>query len=237
MPEIRHIDFYSHILGHHLKLEITGSWGYPVLMFPTSGGSYLQNRDFGLNGSVYHLVEQGKVKLYNISTLDLDNFYNDHIHPNARIYHYNQFVYFLVDELIPAIQRECNTHRIAVAGCSFGGYHAANLAFRFPDLVSHMISMSGIFSIRNYVRGSHSELVYFNCPEEFMPGEEAWKYHHMQIVLSTSDWDSCKPKNINMSKILGLKGIAHWYDEQKWIEHDWPLWRMVFPHFLGTFFG
>jgi len=39
-----------------------------------------------------------------------------------------------------------------------------------------------------------------------------------------------------MAKILSSKGINYWYDEKKWISHDWPLWRMVFPEFIGAFF-
>jgi esterase/lipase superfamily enzyme len=58
----------------------------------------------------------------------------------------------------------------------------------------------------------------------------------MQIVLGTSDWDSCKPNNQNMAGILSSKGIPHWYDEKKWIAHDWPLWRMIFPEYVGNYF-
>jgi esterase/lipase superfamily enzyme len=78
--------------------------------------------------------------------------------------------------------------------------------------------------------------IYFNCPDEFMPNEEGWKYLHMQVVLGTSDWDSCKPMNQNMAGILSSKGIPHWYDERKWISHDWPLWRMIFPEYIGKYF-
>jgi esterase/lipase superfamily enzyme len=59
----------------------------------------------------------------------------------------------------------------------------------------------------------------------------------MHIVLSTSDQDICKEKNVEMAEILRIKGIDFWYDERKWIGHDWPLWRMVFPTFIGTFFS
>ncbi|MFC3157815.1 hypothetical protein ACFOEQ_04355 [Chryseobacterium arachidis] len=59
----------------------------------------------------------------------------------------------------------------------------------------------------------------------------------MHIVLSTSDQDICRDKNIEIAEILRSKGIDFWYDERKWINHDWPLWRMVFPTFIGTFFS
>jgi enterochelin esterase-like enzyme len=40
-----------------------------------------------------------------------------------------------------------------------------------------------------------------------------------------------------MAGILTEKGINHWYDEQKWIDHDWVLWRMVFRNLLEGFSG
>ena len=51
-----HIDFHSHILGKSLDLLITGHWGYPILMFPTSMGTAFQNRDSGLLKSIEPLL-------------------------------------------------------------------------------------------------------------------------------------------------------------------------------------
>ncbi len=237
MPQIEHTDYYSHLLNASLKVEVTGLFGYPVLMFPTSQGLYTQNHDFKLNESVGHLVDQGKIKLYNIETIDKYSFYDDHISPQERIRNYELYVQFLSREFVPYLQRLHSVHRIAIAGASFGGYHAANFAFRFPDYISHLFCLSGAFTIRNFMDGFTDNLVYFNCPREFMPNDEAWKFKHMHIVLSTSDQDICKNATQEMAAILSNKGIDHWYDEQKWISHDWPLWRMVFPVFMGRFFG
>lgn len=237
MPQIIHTDYYSHILGMSIKVEVTGHFGYPMIMFPTSQGSYTQNTDFHLNDSISWFTDNGRLKLFNLQTIDNLSFYNNNISAYDRIRNYELYVQFLVQEFIPYIQRTHNTHRVAVAGASFGGYHASNFAFRFPDLVSHIFCLSGAFSIRNFMDGLQDDLVYFNCPEEFVRNDEAWKYKHMHIVLSTSDRDICLEPTRRMSGILAAKGIDHWYDEQKWIDHDWPLWRMVFPKFVGRFFG
>lgn len=237
MPRIEHTDFYSHILGISVPVEITGHYGYPVLMFPTSQGSYTQNHDFKLNESISWFTNEGKLKLYNVQTIDKLSLYNKNIHPAERIRNYELFVQFLVKEYVPYLQRQHQTHRIAIAGASFGGYHSANFAFRFPDLISHLFCLSGAFDIRSFMDGYSDDLVYFNCPREFVKNDEAWKYRHMHIVLSTSDQDICLGPTQEMAGILSQKGIDHWYDERKWISHDWPLWRMVFPMFVGRFFG
>lgn len=236
MPKIEYTDYYSHILGTSLHVEITGHYGFPILMFPTSKGQFTQNHDFYLNDSVNWFVEQGKIKLYNIQTIDGWSFYDRGIAPWERIRNYEKWVQFIRYEYIPYLQRIHSTHRIGVAGASFGGYHAANIAFRFPDLISHLFCLSGSFTIRDFMDGYNDDLVYFNCPREFVKNDEAWKYKHMNIVLSTSDQDICLDQTREMAGILYSKGINYWYDERKWINHDWPLWRMVFPMFIGEFF-
>ncbi len=59
MSHIEHHKYYSHILNRDVKIEVTGTYGYPVIMFPTSKGQYTQNHDFGLNDSISFLVDSG----------------------------------------------------------------------------------------------------------------------------------------------------------------------------------
>lgn len=231
-----HIKFYSHILGKDIDVLISGHWGYPILMFPTSMGSYMQNKDFGLNDTVAHLVNTGKVKLYNVGSIDFQSFYAKDLSPAIKIYNYNLYTRFIKEEFVPYLQRECNVHRVAVAGCSFGGYHCTNFALKYPDFVSHCFSMSGAFSIKSFMGGYYDDNVYFNNPMDFMQNEANWKYNHMKIVLGTSDWDICRQDNIEMSRLLASKEIGHWYDERKWATHDWPLWKMVFPEYVSQMF-
>ena len=237
MPKIVYTDYYSHILGRSLKVEVTGDWGYPILMFPTTKGQYVQNRDFNLNASVNWFTEHGKVKLYNIETLDAENIYNKSIHPDERIYRYNLYHQFLVEEYIPFLQKENHTPTIATAGCSFGGYHAANFGFRNPGLVSHIISMSGAFSVRDFMKGGTSDLIFYHSPDEFMRTEQSWMYNHLTAVLGTTDRDVLKKDNQRMASILAERQIKFWYDEKKWADHDWPIWSQMFPEYLGKFFA
>ncbi len=111
MSHIEHTDYYSNILGISLKVEVTGHYGHPVIMFPTSQGQYTQNHDFHLNGSINWFVEQGKVKLYNIETIDSWSFYDNTISPQQRIRNYERYVQFLIKEFVPYIQKLHKTHR------------------------------------------------------------------------------------------------------------------------------
>ncbi len=229
------VSFYSHVLGRNLQVKVYGHWGFPVLLFPTSMGNINQLEYQGFIDSVSDKISHGLTKLFVVESIDFDSFYSDHLSSKIKISNYQLYTKFLKEELIPMIQRESNVHRIGIGGCSFGGYHAANFAFKYPDLIQFLISLSGTFSIKNFLHGYYDENVYFNSPFDYLPDAESWTFNHLKIALGTSDWDICRQDNLALSRLLGQKQIDHWYDEKKWITHDWPLWKMQFPEYLDAF--
>ena len=225
--------WYSPTLGRDIELLVYGDWGYPILLFPTSLGNFYQNRDMGLTESARWFVETGKVKLYCVDSIDKESWYAKHLSPAVRAHNYALYDRFLSNELVPAIQTECNVEKIGVAGCSFGGYHALNFGFKHPEKVAHLFSMSGAFDVRSFVGGHFDDNVYFNNPIDFMQNEQGWRYNHMKIVLGTSEWDICLKDNLQMAEILSRKGIPHWLDLRGYQTHDWPLWCEMFPDYIS----
>ncbi len=228
-----HISYYSHYLGRSIDLLVYGHWGYPILLFPTTMGRFYQAKDMGLIESVRGLVESGKYKIYCIDSIDADSWYGKYLHPGTRVANHAQYDKFLTHELVPMIQTQCSVDKIGVAGCSFGGFHAANFAFKHPEQVAYLISMSGAFNIRSFLDGHYDDNVYFNNPVDYMPQEQGWRYGHMKIVLGTSEWDICLHANRTLSNILNSKGINHWLDVRGWEKHDWPLWNNMLPEYLS----
>ena len=150
--------------------------GLPLISFPTSFGRYYQNRDFGLTGSVSGYVDAGKITVYCPDAIDLKSFYNKSIHPADRMRTHNAYENVIVRDVFDLARRECNSHRAAVCGASLGAYHAANIAFRHPDVVSHLISLSGSFDIRSFFDRCHDDNIYFNSPYEYLPNTiDPWK--------------------------------------------------------------
>ncbi len=231
--EEKHIKYYSHHLQREIDMLVFGSWGYPILLFPTTLGKYYQAKDMGLIASVRGLVESGKYKIYCIDSIDAESWYAKHLSPDYRVLNHVQYDKFLSNELVPFIRSECHVEKIGVGGCSFGGFHAANFAFKHPDKIAYLVSMSGAFDIRSFMDGFYNDNVYFNNPVDYLPNEQGWKYGHMKIVLGTSEWDICLGSNIKLSDILNAKGIDHWLDIWGWEKHDWPLWHKMFPHYLS----
>jgi len=225
--------WYSHHLGRDIEMLVYGHWGYPVLLFPTSMGRYYQNKDFGLIDTVREAVEAGKIKIYCIDSIDSDSWYAKHLAPSMRIHNHNWYDRMLHEELVPMIQHECQTPRLAAGGCSFGGYQALNFAFRHPEQVSHLWSMGAAFDIRQFLDGYYDDNVYFNNPPDYLPNAHNEHYYRMQIILGTSVHDFCRGANEHMSHILNQKGIQHWLDIRPWGEHDWPVWREMFAQYVN----
>ena len=211
---------------------VFGHQGYPVVLFPTSMGRYYENKDFKLIEASKWYINNGSVKIFCPDSIDSLSLYNKEIHPADRIRNHIQYDKMLNDELIPAIMHETGHGKVVTAGCSFGGYHAANFAFKHPDKVSHMYSMSGAFDIRGQLDGFYNDDVYYNNPVDFLYGANDAGLWQMKIILGTSEHDICKDANLQLSGILNGKGINHWLDIRQG-EHDWPVWREMFPHYLS----
>jgi esterase/lipase superfamily enzyme len=228
-----HTRLFSTNLGIELEMETYGHWGYPVLAFPTSLGRYSQNKDFKLVASAAAFIDSGKIKLYCIDSIDTLSFYNESMHPSQRIHNYVLYDKFLNEELVPKIMEECNSQHIAVAGCSFGGYHAANFAFKHPEKTKYLISMGGAFDIKPRLNGFYNDEVFFNNPPDFLTDASDENLWNMKIVLGTSDLDFCKEANISLAHILQQKNIPYWLDIRNGLTHDWPAWCKMFPDYLA----
>ena len=225
--------WYSHNLNADFELLAFGHSGYPILLFPTSMGRYFENKDFKMIDSISWFIEEGKIKVYCVDSIDRLSWYNKDIQPADRVKNHIWYDKLLLEEVSPLMRQETGHSKIIAAGCSFGGYHAANFAFRHPWLVSHLFSMSGAFDIKGQLDGFYNDDVYFNNPVDFVPNDNNPELWNMKIVLGTSDRDMCRGDNERLSDILNQKGIQHWLDIRKNANHDWPIWRQMLPDYLS----
>jgi len=233
MPHEHYHRWYSPRLSRDIEVLAFGHAGYPIILFPTSMGRYYENKDFKLIDSVSWYLDQGLIKIYCPDGIDMVSWYNKHIHPADRVRNHIWYDDMLLHELIPLAQRETGVGRVATAGCSFGGYHATNFAFRHPEVVKYVFNMGAAFDIRGQLDGFYNDDVYFNNPMDYMPGANNSSYYDMMVVLGTGTHDMCWEANEKMAEILRAKGIPHWLDVRQNAPHDWPVWREMFPHYLS----
>jgi esterase/lipase superfamily enzyme len=233
----QHVRWYTSHLSREFDMLIFGYAGYPVILFPTSLGRYYQNRDFGLIGSVAHLLDAGKVKIYCPDGVDEQSWYNKSIHPADRIKTHQAYERVILYDVVQRAQQETGHTRICVSGPSFGGYHAVNFALRHPEITGYCLSLGGSFDIRSFLDGYYDDNAYFNNPVDYLPNlGDQWfldHLHRMGIVLGTGDRDLCRDRNLHLSRLLNSKSIAHFLDDRKNCGHDWNYWRDMFPFYLS----
>jgi esterase/lipase superfamily enzyme len=225
--------WYSPTIGRDFEMLVFGHAGYPVILFPTSRGSYYQNKDQGLIETARWFLETGKVKIYCPDSLDAASWYNKSISPAERAWQHSLYDKLILEEVVPRATYETGHQRLVLAGCSFGGYHAANFAFRHPGLTAYCFPMSGIFDIRSFTDGYYDDNVYFNNPIDYLDGATDPALWQMGIVLGTAERDICRGQNEWMSRLLSAKSISHWLDIRPDRDHDWPVWKEMFPHYLS----
>jgi esterase/lipase superfamily enzyme len=225
--------WHSPSIGRDFEMLVFGHSGQPVILFPTSKGSYFQNKDQGMMEAVRYFLEQGKVKIYCPASIDSSSWYDRSIPPSARAFNQTCYDQLIRTEILPRAQYETGYGRMAMGGCSFGGYHAVNFAFRHPDLCSYCFSMSGVFDIRPFLNGYYDDNVYFNNPVDFIPADSDIDLWRMGVVLGAGGEDICRDSNERLSRILSAKKIEHWLDIRPGAVHDWPVWRLMFPHYLS----
>jgi esterase/lipase superfamily enzyme len=225
--------WYSNNLSMDIEMLTFGHAGIPIIIFPTTLGSYFEAKDFLLIDSVRWFIEQGKVQIYCPDGTNKHSWYNKKIHPSQRVKNHIWYDKFILEELVERIRHQTPLGKVGVAGCSFGGYTAANFAFKYPHVVKYLISMSGSFDIKSFLDGYYDDNVYFNNPVDYLPDLQNPELNHMGIILGTSDWDICKSANFHLSDLLHRKGIQHWLDVVSDSPHDWPLWRYMFPKYLA----
>jgi len=225
--------WYSPSLSRHIEVLAFGHRGYPIILFPTSMGRYYENKDFKLIDSVAWYLDEGLVKIYCPDGLDSLSWYNKSIPPPDRVRNHMWYDHMLVSELVPLAQRETGVNRVATAGCSFGGYHATNFAFKHPEVTKYVFNMGAAFDIKGQLDGYYDDNVYFNNPMDFIPNADSPFFKDMFVVLGTGTQDMCWDANEKMAGILRAKGIHHWLDVRQGQPHDWPAWREMFPHYLS----
>lgn len=225
--------WYSPNLSMDMEMLVYGDRGYPVIIFPTTKGRYYESKDFGLVDTAHWFVERGFIQLFCPDSKDAHSWYNRAVHPYHRAMNHTWYDKMILEEVVGRVRWNTGMGKVAVAGASFGGYHATNFAFKHPEYVSHLFSMSGAFDIKSFMDGYYDNNVYFNNPVDFVPGMNHPALWQMNIVLGTSEWDICMDANKHLSYLLHQKGVNHWLDMRGWKEHDWPLWREMFPHYLS----
>jgi len=241
-----HVEYHkwwSPRLGQDMEIKVYGHFGKPVLVFPAQGGRFYEYEDFGMVEVVRPFINDGKIKLITVDSIDYQSWANWSAHPADRARRHEAYDGYIVQEVVPFIQQNCAgaTLKMITTGCSMGAYHAANFFFRHPDIFDTVVALSGLYQLGMFVGDYSDDLIYFNSPLRFLPPlSDPWyieQYCQSKIIICCGQgaWEDAMLADTRaMQQVLAEKAIPAWIDI--WgqdVNHDWPWWRKMAPYFLG----
>ena len=233
--------WFSGALGREMELLTFAAAGQPrglpVLVFPTSCGRFYEFEERGMVWALRRQIEEGRVQLFCVDSVDAESWYNRGVGPDWRVARHLQYERYVLEEVMPLLQARSGGASAVAAGCSFGAYHAANLALRRPDLFRGLLAMSGIFNPSRFLDGYYDENVYFHSPVDYISNlHDGWyldRYREAKYVLAAGEHDICRGANEAMAGVMQAKGIpvelAIWGEQAL---HDWPVWQRMVEHYL-----
>lgn len=229
--------WWSWRLDRNMELLVFGHAGLPILVFPTSQGRFYEFEDRGMVTAIGDKIHNGEIQLFCLDSVDSESWYNRNVPPRWRIARHVQYENYIMEEVLPLIRLKNINPRLASLGCSFGGFHAVNIALRHPDRITGFLSMSGAFELSSFLSGYYDQDVYFNLPAHYLPGlTDRWyfdRYQRNHYVLATGWDDQCLSQNQNLARIMGEKGVPHnLYIWETWNSHDWPTWAQMMNVYL-----
>ena len=236
--QTRYLKEYSHVLGREMECKVYGHSGRPVLFAPCQDGRYFDFENFHMDDVFAPWIESGQVMVISIDTMDKET-WSGKGEAYSRIRRHEQWMCYIVDEVVPFIREISGRSDIIAFGCSLGATHAVNLFFRFPERFTGLLALSGIYTAE-YGFGSYmDEVVYRNSPVHYLSNMSPdhpyiARYNRNQgiICVGQGAWEQVDTTCI-LDELFREKGIDVWVDY--WghdVSHDWPWWYKQVAYFM-----
>ena len=233
--------WYSERMQREATLARWGTYGQPVLMFPTAGGDAEEIERFLMIRALGPLIEAGRIKVYSCDSVAGHAMVHQEGGPAHRMWLLNQFHHYVRREVVPAIRTDCKSDDIPIwtTGASIGAFHSVAVLCRWPDVFHRALGMSGSFNILRFLQSDNmfTEDYFVSSPLNFVPtlGGRHLDELRKRFVLLPSG--AGKAENMGetwrMADVLGKAGVPNRVDPwgESW-DHDWPTWRTMLPKYL-----
>lgn len=229
--------WYSPRLNRDMELLVYGHSGARVLIFPTSQGRFYEFEDRGMVDILADQVEQGWLQLYCVDSVDAESFYCRWAHPSGRITRHVEYEEYLLNEVLPLSRQKNDNPFMISLGCSFGAYHAVNIALRHPHLFGRVLGLSGKYDMTSFFDGYYDEAIYYHTPMHYVAGlqdpHHIGRLQHLEIILALGEHDPHIEENRRLSGMLWEKGIGNALREWDGWSHDWPYWQQMVRAYIG----
>ncbi len=220
-----------------MELLIHGHAGARVLVFPTSQGRFYEYEDRGMVANLGDQLEQGSLQLFCVDSVDAESFYCRWAQPAGRITRHMQYESYILNEVLPLTERVNPNPFLIAHGCSFGAYHAMNIALRHPHRFGRVLALSGKYDMTGFFDGYYDQNIYYHTPRHFVPNlsdpEVLAALRRMDIIMAIGKEDPNIEDNRALSGDLWAKGIWHALREWDGWSHDWPYWAQMARLYIG----
>ncbi|MCY7350738.1 MAG: prolyl oligopeptidase family serine peptidase [Cytophagaceae bacterium] len=215
-----HHGWFSPSLQRDMELLIFGHAGARVLVFPTRRGRFYDYENWGLVGALAEKLENGWLQLFCVDSIDAESLYCRRIPPQERLSRHIRYEEYILREVLP-LTRQKNSQPFMIAhGCSFGAFHAVNIALRHPQWFSKVVALSGRYDLsasvaefRDLFEGYYDQTIYFHTPNHYLPNlEEApllSDVRRLELVLTVGQEDPFLSSNLQLSQALQAKQVFH----------------------------
>lgn len=245
--KIEYYKEYSHNLGRFMEFKVFGHAGKPCLAFPSQNDRFYFYEDQGMINSIEQYISDGKIQVFCIDTFDYESWSATWKCSHDRIRAQEAYFKYVIEEIVPRIYEINNNPlngQILTFGCSIGAYQAVNFYLRRPDIFNSVLALSGIYHTGFFINDYSDELTFLNSPIDslkFMdinhPYIDLYKKGKIIICVGQGAYENdCVNETINLEIEMKRLNIPAWFDYwgSEYI-HDWPSWRIQFPHFIGYF--
>jgi esterase/lipase superfamily enzyme len=210
---------------------VFGETGKPFILFPQAGGRYYDLKDNGFVHALSDKVNNSEMKLYCPDTIDNESWLDYEIDPAERVKKHLAYEKLILNDVVGFAKYETEQEKVGLIGVGLGGYHALNLALKYPDKFHTCITFSGLFNIKRFIYGYYDENCYFNNPVDYLPGlKDDWYINHlneMQITIYSFEHDDTLHENIEISSLLNDKSINHNFHVRNGVKGDWGSWNKI----------
>jgi esterase/lipase superfamily enzyme len=236
--------------GHDGDLEVVrhGSWGRPVLLFPSEAGSAHDAEHNGMLDAVRPLVDAGRMSLFCVDSLDGWSWSDSDLPTEERARRGGAYTAWLSELVLPwVLDQVGGSQEVITVGVSLGAYHAVHLTLQRADVAPLAIGLSGNYDPTTWNGwGELGDATYFANPTAYvanMDGDHLeWVRSRVSVLLVVGQGafeespTRALPATREFADVLARKGIRHELDV--WghdVPHDWPAWRAQIAHHLPRF--
>ncbi len=231
--------WYSERLHEPISLARWGSYGTPVLVFPTAGGDAEEIERNGLVAACGELIDTGRVKLYSCDSVAGQAMVTKCGSFEHQTWLFDQFHDCVSNEVVPAIRADLggSSQPIVTAGASIGAFNSLAVLCRYPATFGAAVCMSGTYRVDRFFEPVFNHHLYVSSPLHFLPDLEGPQLDTLRtrfVILASGEgaWENIG-ESWHAAAVLGSKGVPNRVDSwgPDW-EHDWNTWLHMLPRYL-----